>query len=270
MSLSLLKEPGVNGCGCGFFAWGSSPATTPAVLGAPSAATEAALPPSGTGWGTGARFHQHRRVSRPTSARRDVLVRGFHALSGPCCAGTMLLHELTNKLNRLNCFKFGLFKGPFTVVRVPCSYSESFNCSSLGIFCFVMLMRFLFDLFSQRILANSMVPSAPGGLFRSGATTAFLGSKPGFFWSSECICICSLVFFFPYLCLCCVTIQGVPALVPYLYGAQKMTPLWTCGLGGGGGQKVPERVARDCCKDLNVVFCSPKQNSCCRSSYMLK
>ena len=190
------------------------------------------------------------------------------ALSGPCCAGTTLLYKLTNKLNQLNCFKFSLLKWPFTVVWVHRSYPESFNCTSLDNFCFVMLMKFLFDLLSQRILANSMLSSAPGGLFGSGATMAFLGSKPGFFWSSECICICSLVCLFPYLCLYYVTIQGIPALVPCLYGAQKMTLLWACDL--CGGQNAPERVARDCCKDLNVVFCSPKRNACCRSSCMLK
>lgn len=121
---------------------------------------------------------------------------------------------------------------------VHCSYTESFNCTSLGTFCFVMLMKFLFDLLSQCILASTTLSSAPGGPFDSGATTAFLGSKPGFFWSSECICICLLVVFFPYLCLYHVTIQSIPVLVPCLYGAQKVTPGWAWGL--CMGQKAPE------------------------------
>lgn len=121
---------------------------------------------------------------------------------------------------------------------VHCSYTESFNCTSLGTFCFVMLMKFLFDLLSQCILASTTLSSAPGGPFDSGATTAFLGSKPGFFWSSECICICLLVVFFPYLCLYHVTIQSIPVLVPCLYGAQKVTPGWAWGL--CMRQKAPE------------------------------
>lgn len=128
-----------------------------------------------------------------------------------------------------------------------------------------MLLIFLFDLFSQCILSNTMLSFAPGDLFGSGATTVFLGSKPGFFWSSECICICSPLSPFPYLCLDYVTIEGIPALVMCLYGAQTMTPLWAYGL--CVGQKVPEG---DCHKGLNIVFCSPKRNSCCRSSYLLK
>lgn len=189
-------------------------------------------------------------------------------LSRPCCAGTTLLYKLTNKLNQLNCFKFSLFKWPFTVAWVYIAPKLNLLivllCMSFALSCWwSSYLIYLANVF-WLTLRCPLLQEASG----SGANPAFLGSKPGYFWSPECICICSLVFFFPYLCLYYVTIQGIPALVLCLCGAQKMTPLWACGL--CVGQKNPERVARDCYKDLNVVFCSPKWNSCCRSSYMLK
>lgn len=102
------------------------------------------------------------------------------ALGRPCCAGTPPLCESSDKLEQLNCFTFICFSG---LVQWR-EYTEHFSCPSLDIFCFVMLMMFLLNLFSQHILAHTMLNFAPGGLFGSGASTASLGSKSGFFWST--------------------------------------------------------------------------------------
>lgn len=194
------------------------------------------------------------------------------APSRPCCAGTTLLYKLTNKLNQLNCFKFSLFKWAFAVVWVSIALNLNLLIVLLRMYfalscCWSSYLIYLANVFwltlrCPLLQEASLVQVLPQ-LFSRKKARVFLVIRVPLHWCSG-----SLVFFFPYLCLYYVTIQGVPALVLCFYGAQKMIALWTCGL--RVAQKPPVRVARDCYKDLNVVFCSPKWNSCCRSSFMLK
>lgn len=111
-----------------------------------------------------------------------------------------------------------------------------------------------------------MLFSTLGGLCGSGGTTAFLGRKPEFFWSSEYILICSLVFCCSYLCLYYIAIKGTPTLV--LCGAQRITPLQlVICLWDGKAQGEWVEVVR---KISMVHFFSSKWNPCHRFSYMLK
>lgn len=120
-ALSLLKEPGVNGCGFMFFMWQQPCCCAVGTLSQQSCITSKRQP------------EMAEPISTSTTASLTQLLPGevfcwgdgawmIPRLPRPCCAGTTLLYELSDKLKQLNSFTFSLFKWSFAVVWVHSTF----------------------------------------------------------------------------------------------------------------------------------------------------